>query len=657
LKTKISRGHLRRVLFTILTAFAVACGSSGGDSGPLTFAGQVLVPTTPPPLGIAELSTGGLVGVADATVELIMVDDLGIAIDPVLATATTDLDGNFDIELPEGVSFGPNLIVRVVGGAADGLRAQVVSSTTDVDPGSEYVLRQLTENTNSLADVSQSEVQALLALLEQVEIDGQQGIEAAIDEIDDEAGEAIAPLVEAANDAAGDATQLTGDYHLVEFAYEISSAPSHSFYASIGTLMLTGNSGGNGTFSGLVITDTDSELYANSNGSGGANYFRSSETETFAENISWGFEYPASGKLLLVQPRYEEIEEEQGGDIGVVEKTQLHTFHPIATDVFVGTLLNEESDHPLMNNDTEIDLSSTLRRDFSNSLTFVVRQEALSNDALDGSVFGYLSIGELHENDGVREAYTDFGTLTFSKTSGNAGTIDSTADIISVWRTPLTDSLSADVAWIATGDGPNDPIGEDDGDETNGYTLNATNGAFTVATGDVNMTVSGVIANGGKMLLARAVETQTDLSEHGILVGVKLGTSNPVLDGSRYQVMAIFKRYDKSGSSSIARLHGSTLTVNKGDIALSIQETTREVGNDLGSEVETEDSADLATGTVTFDGTNGKASLNLEDALITGYFSEDGSMGVFRFASSHLGEEEGAAQIGMLVLVKLPSDG
>ena len=113
-------------------------------------------------------------------VELIEVDNLGLPIDPVLATATTDAEGDFEIELPEGVVFGPKLIVRVVGGPADGLRAQVVSDTTNIDPGTEYVLRQLTENTNSLADVSQTEVQVLLALLEDFEIDGQQGIEAAI---------------------------------------------------------------------------------------------------------------------------------------------------------------------------------------------------------------------------------------------------------------------------------------------------------------------------------------------------------------------------------------------------------------------------------------------------------------------------------------------
>ena len=281
--------------------------------------------------------------------------------------------------------------------------------------------------------------------------------------------------------------------------------------------------------------------------------------------------------MLVVQPRFEEIED----DIGVVEQAQIHTFHPVVPGVFIGSLIGEESDHPLTNNDTEIDLSVTQRNDYSYTLTFLARQESISNAAVDGSVYGYITVGELHEDDGSREAFTDLGTLTFDQTNGNNGSVDSTDDIISLWRTPVTDSLAANVFWATTGQGGvNDPIGEDDGDDSSGYTLDADTGAFTVQTNDPNQTVSGWFAHGGKLLLARDVETAQTENEHSIAMGVKLGTSNPTIDGSQYRVLAIFKRYGEQGESAIARLNQGFLTVNGSAIALAVDETSREVSND-----------------------------------------------------------------------------
>ena len=57
---------------------------------------------------------------------------------------------------------------------------------------------------------------------------------------------------------------------------------------------------------------------------------------------------------------------------------------------------------------------------------------------------------------------------------------------------------------------------------------------------------------------------------------------------------------------------------------------------------------------MTFTGNNGAATLDIEGTVISGFFSDDGSMGVFRFASSELGDDSGRAQIGMIVLIKLP---
>src|SRR5690606_36247967 len=105
----------------------------------------------------AAAAITGLSPIAGAEVELFRVGNDGERVGDVLATATTNDDGEYELELPEGEELSGDLVVSI-SAAGRKLRAQVVAEQVDITPVSEYVLTKLVESGTALATVSKGAV-------------------------------------------------------------------------------------------------------------------------------------------------------------------------------------------------------------------------------------------------------------------------------------------------------------------------------------------------------------------------------------------------------------------------------------------------------------------------------------------------------------------
>ena len=113
----------------------------------------------------------GLTPVPNASVELIRIDDKGKQRGDVLATTTTDSQGQYTLELPRGVDPASDLVVQIKGNTSV-LRAIVVGDKVDIDPVSDFILDTLIHNPGVvLASLPPAAVQTLVDKVARLNID------------------------------------------------------------------------------------------------------------------------------------------------------------------------------------------------------------------------------------------------------------------------------------------------------------------------------------------------------------------------------------------------------------------------------------------------------------------------------------------------------
>lgn len=166
-----------------LLFLTLSCGGGGGGDGAVKLTGTVRAPggtvafVQPTRLqrffaGVAGIpayaSIEGLAGVANATVELVEVDADGMEVS-VLATATTDSNGAYSIETPEGFTADTRYIVRVTG-TTDSMESRVTGTQVDIDPVTDAASAFVTENTSAegLSAVTINEAEEILEAVDDV---------------------------------------------------------------------------------------------------------------------------------------------------------------------------------------------------------------------------------------------------------------------------------------------------------------------------------------------------------------------------------------------------------------------------------------------------------------------------------------------------------
>ncbi|MEM8885342.1 MAG: hypothetical protein AAGD14_14835, partial [Planctomycetota bacterium] len=565
------------IMAFVSSLLLAGCGGGGGGYGgsptPTSLTGTLQIPSSP----IAQ-SIGGLVAVPNATVELIRIDADGNPVGEVLASAVTDANGGYTIELPEGVTLGPDLIVRVTGGPANGLRALAIERDTNIDPSTEYLLRELTSDGNSLADVTAREIQTLADLLEDYPIPGGETIENAIDDLDDRAGEALEPLVDVVVQDEGDTDTISGNYHFIQFGVTVESGAASGHFADRGSLTIESGAEGAGRIADINVNEFGLSLFASPDG-GGASYSLFNDDENVSDDPSIPFQFPADGTLVVLEPSETEIDEESGSR----SESAAHMLYP-AGEAFIGALGYGETHYGLTETD-QLDLEEMRGRTLEHSLFVTAPQTPLSNNTLNNKTFGYITIGELYESNGTRELFADLGIMVFDRRSNTTGEVFVTDDIVSLFRTPGPETLNVAVAWGNTGEGGVDDVeGEDDGSETRDYVLNPATGAVSMTQEGGGEDFDGFFANNGKLLFVRETFISGD-AENSIAVAVRLGESIPTTDGS-YKVIGMQKSYGTDGATRTARFPGTSLTINGTNVSLTIGEQVHEKGDDLDVEVD-----------------------------------------------------------------------
>ena len=183
--------------------FSDATVQAAIEVGSTEVSGQVTVPgsSSSSLRRFSTINTG--LAAANVIVELIRVDENGDQVGAPLVTTSTNANGEYNLDLPEGLTFGPDLVLRVV---VDGneMRAFVSDDEINIDPYSEYIYRECQENTDSLANLSPDEINALTTLIQQFAVDVEDTLDVSIENFEEILGDFIINMIIAANDSEDD---------------------------------------------------------------------------------------------------------------------------------------------------------------------------------------------------------------------------------------------------------------------------------------------------------------------------------------------------------------------------------------------------------------------------------------------------------------------
>lgn len=181
------------ILFLSLLLSACGGGGSGGNDNPpptgTTISGTALAPSgaiaqlaVNKPMMLAALdflippsqaAVTGLTPVANATVELVRIDDNGDQVGAVLAATTTDTSGAYTLELPASVNASADLVVQINNSSGvPVLRAMVTGDTVNIDPVSQFILSSLINEPGLvLAGIDIATIETLVQQIEAIDID------------------------------------------------------------------------------------------------------------------------------------------------------------------------------------------------------------------------------------------------------------------------------------------------------------------------------------------------------------------------------------------------------------------------------------------------------------------------------------------------------
>src|SRR5690606_34367066 len=259
-------------------------------------------------IGPAAAAIAGLSPIAGAEVELFRVGNDGEGVGDVLATATTNDDGEYELELPEGEELSGDLVVSI-SAAGRKLRAQVVAEQVDITPVSEYVLTKLVESGTALATVSKGAVVQLTETIEALDIVAGPDMATILEQLDELAGNIVEESIEIIATPPGDATDIAGTYRNSAFQFGFDMRP--------------GADEGGEYMIDTWITDID----VSAGESGEAIFALGQEKSSYAEQSRWsiwveqevedlseeeepfGLNIAANGTLSIIEPREEEVDD------------------------------------------------------------------------------------------------------------------------------------------------------------------------------------------------------------------------------------------------------------------------------------------------------------------------------------------------------------
>lgn len=625
-----SSGEARTVTVTGTASAPAGMVASLRDREPLRVVLDFLIPP-------AAAAITGLQPVEGATVELIRVDNDGNPVGEVLATTTTSTTGDYILTLPQGVGLAGNLVVRISGPNAE-MRAQVVEQAVDIDPASEFLLREFIAQGTDLEELKVNDVVKLKGRVDDFDLTAGADLTDMLEQLDAKVGDLVENQVAVINDGTGNAAAVAGAYRANAFSlglHDSDDESSGTFATNIYTSLFTFSGGDNGTVN-INLSDEES-----------------------AEAMMFGATLYSAG--LHYETSMEELDEDFSGTI--TESGILSIEGELEEEV------NEENAFrypPAVYN---------LQRVADRGLFFHVSKEAAVR-------YGVTPSGALNPQD--RRGDEAFRALeVFARTPTDFTDSDLSGDFGRVY---LGTELSVQ-GYLAVeaennvvsfgGDGSLDIVPGNfhrlglTGSGTTQYESGATEAetGLTVdidSNGDVlaidEEAEDGFINESYDFISLMNAESSTDTSFawFDTTLMVKLPESTPAITGKRYRLMllsVLLEGNPAGGSLELFASQFNTFLTLDSSIQATLSGSINEVRkNTLAANLETE--VDQVEETLAVDvAANGAATLTLDaddgSNVLDGFFNQDASLGLFTLRFEPLQGDPN--ELGLAVLVEVPA--
>lgn len=601
----------------------------------------------------AHAGITGLQPVTGADVELIRVDDLGNQVGDVLATGVTSATGDYTLTVPSGVDLSGDLVVRIAGMGGTQMRAQVVQEDVDINPVSEFVLAKFIEQGADLDTLTTASVIKLTGQVDDFDLTAGADMQAMLDLLEAETGAYVEDQIGLIETAPGNAATLAGDYRGIEMGGGLHDDDQQY---GVGTLTVDGglfefalSDRGNGDVDLAFSLEEDFESRQQFNG-GNPSLFNNVYVDT--DGVTDPARISAAGVLSMET----EFEEDIDGDFGWRYPPGLILLQKARNDnLFVATASEAGVRYQTIdtNDDGTKDAVDPEAREgdevFRSLIVAAQQPAAMSNADLSGSfgeVFFEVSLGA----GGNYDISAGHGMLTFD----GFGNFDA------------GESSFADLARTVPGQNPVYSESTDPAENDVPYNVSDNGRSVTVGTGPDQETLDTLFDSNFDFFSTQSslVEDNGD-PDDGLVNGIEVVTSYAVrlpdvqldISDKVYRVFFLGTALGQTSTALAVERFDTLLSVNNDGLSATIVSEIADVEK-VSPTAEVEAFADepVTLEDVPIDiAANGAATIVIDDAegtmTLAGYFSHDGSLGLFDSRYADTGQDPD--ELGVVILVEI----
>ena len=595
----------------------------------------------------AHAGIDGLTAVEGATVELIRVDNDGKQVGDVLATATTSISGDYTLTLPAGVNLAGNLVVRISGSGGSEMRAQVVQQDADINPISEYVLEKFVEKGTDLSTLETASVVKLSGKVKEFDLTASSNLSDTLAALETQTGPFVEDQIDTINSTAGDGSAVAGNYRAVELLFGLDDDDQKY---GVGTYNLDGDflefafaDAGSGSL-GLTVSGEDRHET-------NQNYFNNAYTLTYVTDVNNGGDTATAtidnaGVITIDSPFEEKID----GDNGWRFPPYVMRIQKALNDNVIFSTYNNSAVRYLTvdtNNDGVKDAVDPTAREGDEIFTnlFVAADKPTNMTAADlNGDYGRVFLESVLDSNGTYDIRVEHNIVGFD----GAGTLSNGAtDYLELTRSGGSVSYNTGTDAAATG---------------LSYSVAADGSSLTVD----GSAESGLFSASHNFLALHSVATVDDQNttdnkinqlDVGTTFAVKLPTAQIDISGKTYRLF--FMGVSLAGTDtelSTARFN-STLLVNNDGMSGTLTYAMAHLDKASPiAEVSTSEESDSSNTSISL-AANGATTIVVTQSgastTLNGYFSADGSLGVFQ--SQHAATGANPDQLGIVFLVEVSS--
>ena len=601
----------------------------------------------------AHAGITGLQPVTGADVELIRVDDLGNQVGDVLATGVPSATGDYTLTVPSGVDLSGDLVVRIAGMGGTQMRAQVVQEDVDINPVSEFVLAKFIEQDTDLDTLTTASVIKLTGQVDDFDLTAGADMQAMLDLLEAETGAYVEDQIGLIETAPGNAATLVGDYRGIEMGGGLHDDDQQY---GVGTLTVDGglfefalSDRGSGDVDLAFSLEEDFESRQQFNG-GNPSLFNNVYVDT--DGVTDPARISAAGVLSMET----EFEEDIDGDFGWRYPPGLILLQKARNDnLFVATASEAGVRYQTIdtNDDGTKDAVDPEAREgdevFRSLIVAAQQPAAMSNADLSGSfgeVFFEVSLGA----GGNYDISAGHGMLSFD----GFGSFDA------------GESSFADLARTVPGQNPVYSESTDPAENDVPYNVSDNGRSVTVGTGPDQETLDTLFDSNFDFFSTQSslVEDNGD-PDDGLVNGIEVVTSYAVrlpdaqldISDKVYRVFFFGTSLGQTSTALAVERFDTLLSVNNDGLSATIVSEIADVEK-VSPTAEVEAFADepvtLEDVPITI-AANGAATIVIDDAegtmTLAGYFSHDGSLGLFDSRYADTGQDPD--ELGIVTLVEI----